>query len=173
MANPHILIANGKLINPLAFRPEDVDLNVAIHTLSRLPRYNAQCIRTYRVAEHVVKLAGVVPAHLRKAALLHDCPEGFGFLDFPNPIKREMPEYRRLEERMLKAIFDRFDVPWEHMAELEPYDRRMCQDEMEQVFVPPFNIGLEPLGITVSYWSERKCETMLRRAFVAEGLLDD
>ncbi|MER8983997.1 phosphohydrolase [Mesorhizobium sp. M0843] len=171
MANPHILIANRKLINPLDLQPEDIDLDVAIHALSRLPRYSGQTPRTYRVAEHVVKLAGVVPNHLRRAALLHDCSEGFGLLDFAHPIKLQMPAYRDIEDAMLKVIFARFDVPWEHMAELAPYDRRMCQDEMTQLFSPPYDIGLEPLGVTIQCWGERKCEVMLRRAFVAEGLL--
>lgn len=173
MSNPHILIANGRLINPLNLQPEDIDLNVAVHALSRLPRYSGQTRQTYRVAEHVVKLTGVVPVHLRKAALLHDCSEGFGLLDFAHPIKLQMPEYRVIEDDMLQRIFARFDVPWEHMEELSPYDRRMCQDEMMQVFPEPYDIGLEPLGITVSFWSERKCEVMLHRAFVAEGLLND
>lgn len=171
MSNPHILIANMELINPLDLQPEDIDLEVAIQALSRLPRYGGQTVACYRVAEHVVKLAGVVPDHLRKAALLHDCSEGFGLLDFPHPIKLQMPAYRKIEDSMLQVIFARFGVPWEHMEELTPYDRRICQDEMMQVFPRPYNIGLEPLGVTIRFWSERKCQTMLRRAFVAEGLL--
>lgn len=172
MADPRIYIANNRLINPLDFQVEDVDLNVAARALSRLPRYSGQTIKTFRVAEHVVKLWRVVPVHLRRASLLHDCSEAFGLLDFPHPIKRAVVGYKELEENMLKVIFRRFNEPWGHMIELESYDRRMCQDEMLQVFAKPIDIGLEPLGVTIEFWSEGRCEVELRTAFIREGLLD-
>lgn len=168
-----ILIANMKLIDPLNIQPSDIDLKAPLRSLPRLPRYSGQTKEggTYRVAEHVVKLAEVVPPHLRRAALLHDCSEGFGLLDFPHPVKRAMPAYKEIEERMLKVIFDRYGVSWSLMEELEPYDRRMCQDEMQQVFDEPWDIGLEPLGITVEFWGEELARYRLREAFIAEGLI--
>ncbi|MDV2965559.1 hypothetical protein RZ532_06215 [Nitratireductor aquimarinus] len=171
MADGRILLHNGRLIDPLNMRPEDVDLNVPIVALSRLPRYSGQTRKTYRVAEHVVKLWRVVPERLKRAALLHDCSEGFGLLDFAHPVKCQIPQYSGLENSMLKQIFDACNVPWELMYELEPYDRRMSQDEMMQVFDTPFDRGMPPLGVKVEFWSERKCQKMLRRAFVQEGLL--
>ncbi|RWM90033.1 MAG: hypothetical protein EOR84_22755 [Mesorhizobium sp.] len=172
-ANPSILLRNMRLINPLDFKPEDVDIPVALRSLSRLPRYGAQTNTTYRVAEHVVKLYRRVPKHLRKAALLHDLSEGFGLLDLPHPIKRAIDGYSEIEKRMLRVIFAAKDEPWAHMEELEQYDRRMCQDEMLQVFDEPWDIGLEPLGdIEIEYWSEGLCEVELRIAFLKEGLLN-
>jgi len=166
-----ILIANMKMIDPLNIKLDDIDLQAPLRALPRLPRYSGQTRLggTYRVAEHVVKLADVVPPHLRRAALLHDCSEGFGLLDFPHPVKCATPGYKEIEERMLRVIFERFDVSWAHMRELEPYDRRICQDEMLQIFDEPFDLGLEPLGITVEFWDEDYARARLREAFEGEG----
>lgn len=172
MPNPSILLRNMKLINPLDFKPEDIDLRVAITALARLPRYGGQTTKTFRVAEHVVKLYRRVPRHLRRAALLHDLSEGFGLLDLPNPIKRAINGYSEIEKAMLMVIFAHFNEPWENMVELESYDRRICQDEMLQVFDEPWYIGLDPLGdVKVQFWSESRCETELYYLFHLEGLV--
>lgn len=171
MSKSTILISNGRKIDPLDFQLRDVDMNVPLNSLPRLPRYSGQTKRTYRVAEHVVKLYEVVPGHLRRAALLHDCSEGFGLLDFAHPIKKEVTGYEEIEERMLKVIFSRFNVPWNHMEELSSYDRRMCQDEMMQVFEEPYDLGLEPLGVEVEFWDEGEARHQLDWAFLREGLL--
>ncbi|WP_353640761.1 hypothetical protein [Mesorhizobium sp. WSM2239] len=173
MSDPSILLYNMKLVNPLDFKPENVDLPVAIRALCRLPRYSGQTIRTYRVAEHVVKLYQKVPAHLRRAALLHDCSEGFGMLDLPHPIKRAINGYSDMEKAMLKVIFAAKEEPWEHMEELEQYDRRICADEMLQVFPEPWDAKFwEPLGgVEIEFWSEGRCEVELRGAMLVEGLI--
>jgi len=171
-ADPHILISNMRLINPLDFNPAEVDFKVAIRALSRLPRYSGQTVKTFRVAEHVVKLYRKVPKHLRRAALLHDTSEGFGLLDLPHPVKRSVDGYSELEKSMLRVIFRSVGEPWEHMEELETYDRRICADEMLQVFSEPWYIDLEPLGgVKVHFWGEKRCERELTKLFVKEGLL--
>ncbi len=174
MADPRILLGNMLLINPLAFQVSDVDFNVSIKAVSRLPRYSGQTVRTYRVAEHLVKLYRKVPKHLRRAALLHDQSEGFGLLDIPHPIKRAIEGYSELEKAMLRVIFAAVDEPWEHMEELEEYDRRICADEMLQVFREPWNAQFwKPLGgVKIEFWGERRCETELRKLFIKEGLLN-
>lgn len=172
MSDPRILLSNMRLINPLDFKVEDVDLPVAIRALSRLPRYSGHTVQTYRVAEHVVKLARRVPAHLRRAALLHDCSEGFGLLDLPHPIKRAIDGYSAMEKALLQVVFAACEEPWEHMEELEQYDRRICADEMLQVFDKPWIAGWEPLGdVKIEFWSEGRCEVALRAAMIEEGLL--
>ncbi|MBN9547612.1 MAG: hypothetical protein J0H31_01690 [Alphaproteobacteria bacterium] len=173
--DPRILLGNMRLVNPLDFQVTDVDFKVAIRALSRLPRYSGQTTKPYYVAEHEVKLYRKVPKHLRRAALLHDTSEGFGLLDLPNPIKRAIDGYSALEKAMLRVIFLSVNEPWEHMEELEQYDRRICADEMLQVFDTPWNAKFwEPLGgVKVHFWGQRRCETELTKLFVKEGLLHD
>ncbi|RWH52172.1 MAG: hypothetical protein EOR34_10665 [Mesorhizobium sp.] len=171
--DPRILLGNMRLVNPLDFQVSDVDFNVAIKALSRLPRYSGQTKKPYYVAEHEVKLYRKVPNHLRRAALLHDTSEGFGLLDIPNPVKRAINGYSDLEKNMLRVVFQSVNEPWEHMEELEQYDRRICADEMLQVFDEPWYAKLwEPLGnVKVDFWGQRRCETELRKLFIKEGLL--
>lgn len=159
-----IRVSSGAMINPVDLQPEDIDPTVAIHALSLLCRYGGQCRLPFMVAEHTVKLIEVVPPHLRKAALIHDFPEGLGLIDLPHPVKGQMPEYKAIDTEATRRVFARFDVPWEHMEELSTYDRRMCQDEMMQVFDEPFDIGLEPLGITVEFWDWTQAKRRLTYA---------
>ncbi|TPL42641.1 hypothetical protein [Mesorhizobium sp. B2-4-5] len=174
MADSDILLRNMKLVNPLDFQVSDVDFNVSITAVSRLPRYSGHTVKTYRVAEHLVKLYRRVPKHLRKAALLHDQSEGFGLLDLAHPVKRAINGYSDLEKAMLRVIFRAVNEPWEHMEELEEYDRRICADEMLQVFAEPWNAKFwAPLGdVKIDFWGERRCETELRKLFIKEGLLN-
>ena len=173
MSDPRILIGTMRLIDPFNIHPDDVDLRSIIAALCRLPRYSGQTRKTYRVAEHVVHLYRAVPEHLRKAVLLHEASEGMGFLDLPHPIKMNIPFYKEMEEKLLRVVFAKFDVPYRDMIELNDYDRRICQDEMLQVFPEPWNLGLEPLGdVTVEFWGEEYCLEALTRLFVKEGLIN-
>jgi hypothetical protein len=53
------------------------------------------------------------------------------------------------------------------------YDRRICADEMEELFSPPYIIpGLAPLGgIKFECWEWREAEQKLRQSFKFLGLL--
>lgn len=153
MSGHHINLINGRVINPVDLRPQDIDAEAAIHALSILNRYGGHTIQPYSVAEHTVHLIHRVPFHLRRAALIHEFPEGLGFVDLPRPVKHQMPEYDEMEKGALRRVCQKYAVDWGDIEELHEFDQRICQDEMQQVFPKPVNIGLKPLGVRLHFWS--------------------
>jgi 5'-deoxynucleotidase YfbR-like HD superfamily hydrolase len=61
------------------------------------------------VAQHSLLVAGLVPARLRLAALLHDAAEAY-LGDMVKPLKAFFPEFSRLEEEVMAIIGERFGI---------------------------------------------------------------
>ena len=80
-------------------------------SLSLINRYLGHTKFPYSVAHHSLNLAKYVPGH-ETYALLHDCCEAY-LCDFPAPIKTHLtPEYKELEERINRAIYKCFNIPY-------------------------------------------------------------
>jgi hypothetical protein len=153
--------ATGGAFNVIDPKVEDVRLHDIVHALSRQCRYGGHCRRFYSVAEHSVHVARVVALKypsLGLPALLHDSSEAY-LVDIPRPLKKAMPEYRAVEDRLMKAIYTRFEIGevfWPLDPEIVDIDVRILHDECEQnVAQPavPWGFPGEPLGITLQYWA--------------------
>lgn len=97
----------GKAFWPLEPAPEDVCIEDIAHALSLLCRFGGHCSKFYSVAEHSVLAAAKAGIH----GLLHDAAEAY-LLDLPRPIKRVLPEYRTLEDKLLTVIYQSLKVPF-------------------------------------------------------------
>lgn len=164
MSNSSIYLHTGRLIDVLDIEKFEFTIDDFCHPLSMINRYTGNTKQPYSVAEHSTlgsRLPIVVEKGLARAFLLHDCSEVF-VNDIPSPVKRQLPAYVEMEERIQRHIFANFDEPWENMEALTPYDKRMCQDEMLQVFDEPKDIGREPVGLTVKFWSWRTAKFNMR-----------
>lgn len=158
-----IRLHNGRMIDPFNIEQYEFDAQDFIHPLALLNRYTGHTKKPYSVAEHTVRLANspqVRKAKLCRAAVLHDFNEGLTN-DLPHPFKQKLPEFVAFEERVQRHIFNCFDEPWENMEALKEFDRRICQDEMQQILLYPLDIGLEPLGVDVVGWGWETAKTML------------
>jgi hypothetical protein len=71
---------------------------------------------------------GHVPKRVWPEALMHDASEAY-LGDIPAPIKKGLPDYRKLEERVQRDIAKRFDLqyPWPNCVNVA--DRRMVMTE--------------------------------------------
>jgi hypothetical protein len=115
----------GERFWPLDPRPEEVRLRDIAMPLSRLPRYLGHSLVFSSVAQHSVIVsmlcenAGVDP----RAGLLHDAAEAY-ICDLPRPIKvqPEMQFFRDIEDRILRAVYARYEIPWETYARVKFYD---------------------------------------------------
>lgn len=129
---------------PVAFRLADrnvLDLNapdpelltpelIAIG-LGNVCRYSGQVDPFYSVAEHSLLVAERVPPELRLAALLHDASEGLGMSDVIGPLKAVLPEYKAIEDRLMRAVEARFGLEpgaCEHPL-IKEADRRVLRTE--------------------------------------------
>jgi uncharacterized protein len=158
-----IRISTGELVDPFNINVMP-KREVFVRSLAMLNRYTGHTSRPYSVAEHTCHLAGcpaVKNAGLSRAALLHDFNEALTN-DLPHPLKKALPDYEQFEEYVQKRIFAHFNEPWENMEKLVEFDRRICVDEMSQLFNPPVEPWMEPLQVSFdyfespwSYWSLR------------------
>lgn len=108
---PSVTMSNGRrfdLMNPGA---SDYSIETIAHALANQCRFNGNCREFYSVAQHSVLVSFVVPQEHALAGLLHDAAEAF-IGDLTSPIKHMLPEFRLLEDRIERAVFEKFDLPF-------------------------------------------------------------
>jgi uncharacterized protein len=123
---------NGRRFDFLDPRPSQIDIRDIALALARIPRFGAktrQTKHTYSVAQHSVLVSHLCPRRLALAGLLHDATEGILGFDMPTPIKDVLREFRALEQAIDQVIFEKYRIPWDHMAEIKPYDLAAMQIE--------------------------------------------
>lgn len=109
-------------------RPEDVSIQSIAAALSKICRYNGHCRQFYSVAEHSTH-ASFRPRVLsvKRWALLHDAAEAY-VGDMVRPLKQSLPQFREIEDRIMAAIAERFDLgPFPE--EVREIDMRLCATE--------------------------------------------
>ena len=105
----------GRQFWPMDPRLEDIHLDDIAHALALQCRFAGHSRTHYSVAQHsmhvygLVVRAGVTDPVVRLQALLHDAAEAY-VVDMPTPIKRFMPEYRDIEDRLLRVIWEKFGI---------------------------------------------------------------
>lgn len=154
----------GRQFWPLDPRAEEVHPLDIARGLSHQCRYAGHVKRFYSVAEHCILMSLVMPTReLALAALLHDAAEAY-VVDVPRPLKRNLPGYAQIEDRVLTVILDRFGVTFERAPlgvggllvlprEVKEADKRILLDERAQLMsIPPAPWAvdeLQPLGIGI------------------------
>jgi len=147
----------GRAFYPMDPDPIDIDPLDIAHALSMLCRYNGHVDRFYSVAEHCILMSNAVPAKDALWALLHDATEAY-VGDMIRPLKRFMPEYRTVEDRLMEAIASRFGLTGTMPASVKDADNRILLTEraaLLSVSPAPWGFGLEdldPLPVFISGW---------------------
>jgi hypothetical protein len=136
MAGNQITTATGRNVNPLALRPEDIDIRDIAHSLSLTCRFNGHCRVFYSVAEHSVLVSRLCPPEFAFEALMHDAAEAY-LGDVPTPLKRQWPEYRGAEDRAHAVIAQLFGLPAEISQEVHVADDEAFRIEEVRLLVPP------------------------------------
>ncbi len=125
-------VASGAQFWPLDPQQDEIDISDIAHALSHLCRFGGHCKRFYSVAEHSVYVSMHVPPEHALQALLHDASEAY-CVDIPRPLKRFIPGYAEIEERIWRTIARRFGVPLEMHPEVHAADMAMCVTEARQI----------------------------------------
>ena len=89
--------------------PADIHIEDIAHGLSNICRFGGQTMQFYSVAQHSVMGSRLIEEKYSLAFLLHDAAESF-LGDCVTPLKRMLPDYERLENRMIQVINTRFGV---------------------------------------------------------------
>lgn len=117
------------------------------HALGNLCRFTGQCAHFYSVAEHSVLVSYTVPRELALLGLLHDATEAY-CADIARPLKRLLPDYQAVEQRIWHAIARRFSLPLEMPSEIKAADMAMLKLEVTRLLPPHCAVELDLPGPT-------------------------
>lgn len=138
---------SGKVIDPENLKPEDIESIDIARSLSLQCRYAGQITRFYSVAEHSLHVSKMVGWKLDDyarvlnkdkvvlAALLHDASEAY-LCDIPTPFKRLLPQYKALENSVMKVIHKRFNIELneEESNLIDLMDKTILEAEIPTLF---------------------------------------
>jgi hypothetical protein len=151
---------------PLDPRPEEVFLDDISEALAKQCRFGGCCRFPYSVAQHSVHVSYQVPAQWALVGLLHDATEAY-CVDVPRPIKRFLAGYQDIENRIWKAVAERFSLPREMPECVHLADNAVLLAEKAQLMLPspaPWSVPGEPADIVIVPMSwETACENFLSR----------
>jgi uncharacterized protein len=128
-----ITTSSGRFFDILKPEEYEYDIEEIATALSNLCRYTGHVNRFYSVAEHSVLVSRIVPEHLALAGLLHDASEAF-LGDVSSPLKKLLPEYKAIENRVQQAIASSFGIgDGFESTEVHEADKRMYWQERQSV----------------------------------------
>lgn len=116
-------------------RTEDVRIVDIAHSLAYQCRYTGHCRKYFSVAEHSVLVSEVVLPEHALAGLLHDAPEAY-IHDISGPLKRSLPDYRRVEDLNWRVIAERFGLDYEMHPSIHQADVVVLLTEMKHLLPP-------------------------------------
>ena len=110
--------------------PEMVNIEDIAWSLSHLCRFNGHSKRFYSVAEHCVR--GSLYCSIENALwfLLHDAAEAY-VGDIMKPLKTNV--HRKVEDRVLRVIADKYGLIWPMPAEIHEVDQRVLVTEAQEL----------------------------------------
>lgn len=112
--------------------PAQIDIRDIAHHLSKLDRYNGAGHFPYSVGQHSLLVAQALPREYRLQGLLHDATEAY-LGDVVSPLKSMLPDYRRIEGNVMKAICKRFEITFPRPKIIKKADQAVMAAEMLQV----------------------------------------
>lgn len=137
-----IRTVSGRYVNILDPNPETFDIGDIAHALARIPRFGGHLPVFYSVAQHSLAVsycAGLTGTEAYQG-LMHDSSEAF-LLDLPTPLKDVLPEYKRIEARMMKRLAVRFGFPWPMLPRLKAADRAELLSEWQDLMITGVAVG--------------------------------
>lgn len=107
------------------------------HALSMTCRFTGHCKEFYSVAEHswhVARMLDGCPIEIQLAGLLHDASEAY-MADIASPLKECLPDFRAIEDRILSAIFNQYELEYPMHPAIKQADLAMLSTEAHYLLV--------------------------------------
>ncbi|MEW0106442.1 5'-deoxynucleotidase [Escherichia coli] len=89
---------------------DDIVINDIAVSFSNICRFAGHLSHFYSVAQHAVLCSQLVPQEFAFEALMHDATEAY-CQDIPAPLKRLLPDYKRMEEKIDAVIREKYELP--------------------------------------------------------------
>jgi hypothetical protein len=144
----------GKFLNPLKLEQNDIDIRDIAHALSLMCRFNGHCREFYSVAEHSIRVSGILKGvDNQLTGLLHDATEAY-MADIARPVKWALPQIREVEGSIAIAINTKFSLrgDWRAVKEadnilLATEARDLMNTQGKEWYLPskPLEYAIKPM----------------------------
>ncbi len=125
---PWVQTYTGKKFNFLNITPDSICIEDIAHALSNICRYTGHTKEFYSVAQHSIIASEIVPEEDAFDALMHDATEAY-LSDISRPLKTLLPEYKKLEKKVYKAIADKFNLLYDLPTSVKEADLILLSTE--------------------------------------------
>jgi uncharacterized protein len=132
---------SGRRVEVLSPSKDQICVDDIALALSRICRFGGHVAHAehYSVAEHCVEMSFHVESDIALHCLLHDAAEAY-LGDIVMPVKRCLPDFDLIEERMMRAIYAALELDWptdEQLRRIKVADLRMLATEKRQLLAEP------------------------------------
>jgi hypothetical protein len=128
---PTIMLRGGTWFDFCAPNSSDFTIEDIAHGLANICRYSGQCRNFYSVAEHSILVSDTAKG-FEFEGLMHDAAEAF-LGDITRPLKQMLPEFKRIEADVERAILDRFGIKGPIPPQVKQADLRVLAAEQNQI----------------------------------------
>lgn len=158
-----IMLQSGSIFDLKEPETSEIKIEDIAHGLAHTCRFAGQCKAFYSVAEHSVLVSQVVP-EAGLAGLLHDAAEAF-VGDMTRPLKQLLPEFAKIEKRIERAIFQRFEIEWPPPSSIKAADYSVMAAEQVTLMPPGTNewlsaANISPADVVIRYLDPKAAKTL-------------
>lgn len=123
----YILTYSKMKFYPLEPKVDDIKIEDIAHALSLMTRANGHIKHFYSIAQHSINCYKEAKKRnysraVQLGCLLHDASESY-ISDITRPVKRNLPEYLSIEERLQEMIYEKYRI-----GDLSSEDREKIKD---------------------------------------------
>lgn len=149
MSDCWIRTVSGVRFDLLEPTPEMVSMYDIMWSLSDMPRWNNHLLRKVTVAEHSVVVSQLVPPEDALWGLMHDASEAY-VGDLPAPLKAQLPGFKAIENRIMRAICDAVGLPHTKPPSVKIADKQSqlaeARDQLPGDWQDIYGSGVGPAG---------------------------
>lgn len=172
-----ILTASGMYLDLLDPKPWQICIRDIATGLSNICRFNGQGSRFYSVAEHSVHAAKIAKDcgllnDTVLALLLHDATEAY-LGDVTRPLKKLLPEYQRLEDRLADIVFEKYQANKMAVLDIRNIDNALLIAERNELFSHvnfssrwPGEDTVDEVDIDFQFWPPSRAKHEFLRVFM-------
>lgn len=124
----------GKYFNILEPTEDMIDIVDIAHSLAHQCRFAGHLPKFYSVAEHSYNCCKLATKENAMAALLHDASEAY-LIDVPKPVKRELINYDKIEDNIMRLIANKFKFKFPCNEEIKNIDKFMLETEWHSIML--------------------------------------
>lgn len=130
MSHANIQCRSGLYFDFLNPHQSNILVQDIAHALSMQCRFNGHTAHFYSVAEHSVHCSHIVPPEDAFVALMHDAAEAY-IGDVAKPLKNILPDYKEVEERVERALFQQLGIQYPFPDSVKIADVEMLKLEQQ------------------------------------------